>query len=605
MKHQLDMPDLRPGLDVGGYVVETKLGAGGFGTVYRARRGGRLHALKLLDLKAVGGWAEREVAILLRLKHQNVVGFVGCGFWPDESPRCLFIAMEFIEGRQLDVWAAEENPSAREVVRKVLGAARGLAAVHAAKVVHRDVKESNILARTSDGEAVLVDFGAGGYEGAPGLTLFVLPPGTPQYRSPEAWRFLEVNAGKPGAKYIPTPADDLYALGIVLYRLLTDAAPYVAGNDQELIEAIVSRVPVPPHVQNPRVPEALGQLCMRMLEKNPGDRLPDAESLVRELEGLGAGALESWDVPLCDAHGPDTATTQWDGAQLEEAEKLNQWMREPLHRPRRGKRPAPVEGPKPEPAGALPARAWGHSAWLGLAVLALMLGVGGAAAYFSRSVPVPSLPGTASHAAERVREVAPPMSPPEGERGASPVKVETPAPVVTTTIQKDEARVRIPLKKNGLGSVGKAAGVVAAACVGAACPGPQVRPTPPPEECPPGAVAAMKKLGIDVGQENDATFPIDMDAQVITVREGPTAVELVGDWKKLPGGTVFSGRLVFGEGRIYGRFTEAHTKDAHFPVCLEFVDDEGVRGLERKPGGAPGTARVFSSMYVRAVGRFE
>ena len=360
MKHQLDMPELRPGTDVGGYVVEARLGAGGFGTVYRARRGGRLYALKTLDLKTVGGWAEREVAILLRLKHANVVGFVGCGFWPDESPRFLFIAMEFIEGRQLDVWAAEENPSAREVVRKMLGAARGLAAVHAAKVVHRDVKESNILVRASDGEAVLVDFGAGGYEGAPGLTLFVLPPGTPQYRSPEAWRFLEANAGKPGAKYIPTPADDLYALGVVLYRLLTDAAPYVAGDDQELVDAIVNRVPVAPHVLNPRVPEALGQLCMRMLEKRPEDRPESADVLVRELESLGAGACESWDVPLCDAHGPDTATTQREGAQLGEADKLDRWMREPLHRPRRGKRPAPVENP-------LPASRWSPPSKLPLA----------------------------------------------------------------------------------------------------------------------------------------------------------------------------------------------------------------------------------------------
>ncbi len=353
MKPHPEMPEPRPGTDVGGYVVEAKLGAGGFGTVYRARRGGRLFALKLLELKAVGGWAEREVAILLRLKHQNVVGFLGCGFWPDASPRCLFIAMEFIEGRQLDTWAAEENPTARDVARKVLGVARGLAAVHAAKVVHRDVKEGNILVRASDSEAVLVDLGAGGYEGAPGLTLFVLPPGTPQYRSPEAWRFLEANAGKPGARYIPTPADDLYALGVVLYRLLTDSAPYVAGDDQELVEAIITRAPVPPHVLNPSVPAPLGELCMRMLEKRPEDRPESADVLVRGLGALVVGACEAWDVPLCDAHGPDTATTQREGARPGEADKLERWMREPLHRPRRGRRPAPVEK-RPEPLGAPP-----------------------------------------------------------------------------------------------------------------------------------------------------------------------------------------------------------------------------------------------------------
>lgn len=590
---------------MGGYVVDARLGAGGFGTVYRARRGGRRYALKLLDLKAVGGWAEREVAILLRLKHQNVVGFVGCGFCPDESSRCFFIAMEFIEGRQLDVWAAQENPSAREVVRKVLGTARGLAAVHAAEVVHRDVKESNILVRASDEEAVLVDFGAGGYQGAPGLTLFVLPPGTPQYRSPEAWRFLEANAGKPGAKYVPTPADDLYALGVVLYRLLTDAAPYAAGDDQELVEAIVNHVPVAPHVLNPRMPEALGQLCMRMLEKRPEDRLPDVESLVRELEAMAAGAGAAWDVPLCDAHGPDTATTQREGAPRCEAEKLDEWMREPLHRPRRGKRPAPVENPLPEAAGVRrPGSRWG-AARLGLAVLALVLG--GVAADRCLSVPAPSVQGTAPHEAEPVREVAPPASPPDGERGAAPMKADIPAPVVTATIQKDEARVKTPLKKNGLGSIGKVAGVVAATCVGAACPGPQVRPAPPPpEDCPPGAVAAMKKLGIDIGDKHVAEFPIEGSVQVITVREGPAVLRLIGGWEKLPVRTVFSGRLTFGDGRVYGRFTEVQTPDAHFPVCLELLDTGRVRGLEREdPEGGPNSARVYSTVELKAVEHFE
>ncbi|XXF81510.1 serine/threonine-protein kinase [Myxococcaceae bacterium GXIMD 01537] len=598
------MPELRPGTDVSGYVVETKLGAGGFGTVYRARRGGRPYALKLLDLRAVGGWAEREVAILLRLKHPNVVGFVGCGFWPDDSARCLCIGMEFIEGRQLDVWAAEENPSAREVVRKVLGAARGLAAVHAAKVVHRDVKESNILVRASDGEAVLVDFGAGGYEGAPGLTLFVLPPGTPQYRSPEAWRFLEANSGKPGAKYIPTPADDVYALGVVLYRLLTDAAPYEAGDDQELIAAIVHHEPVAPHVLNPRVPAALGQLCMRMLAKRPEDRIPDAESLVRELDGLGAGASESWDVPLCDAHGPDTATTQREGAPRGEAEKLNQWLHEPLHRPRRGKRPPPVENPTPEPARA--PRTGARRGLAGWGLAALVLAVGGGAAYQFRPVPAESILGTAPRMQlEPGREVARPGMPPEVERGAAPPGATTPAPVALATTLKDETRVKIPLKKNGLGSVGKVASVVAVACVGAACPGPHVRPTPPPEDCPPGAVEAMEKFGIRVVLRNPATFPVEAGAKVVAVREGPASVELLIDWEKLPDSTWFSGRLVFGDRRVYGRFTKAHTRDGEFPVCLDLLDLSRRRGVEMEPGSTSEEARIWSTVEVQAVGRFE
>src|SRR4051812_9718221 len=103
-----EVPLLATGERVAGFTVEAKLGAGGFGTVYRVRsEEGRLYALKLLPLQA-GEWARREVALLLGLKHAHVVGFDSCGFWPREAPRFLYVAMEYVEGRRLDVWAEEE-----------------------------------------------------------------------------------------------------------------------------------------------------------------------------------------------------------------------------------------------------------------------------------------------------------------------------------------------------------------------------------------------------------------------------------------------------------------------------------------------------------------
>ena len=128
----------------------------------------------------------------------NVVSFLGYSLWPDEEPRFLVLALELVEGRPLDVWAREENPSALELVHRVLvPLARTLADVHAAGVVHRDVKDANILVREADGQPVLVDFGAAAYEGAPRLT--VAPPGTPDYRSPEALRF----AARVGGRALP------------------------------------------------------------------------------------------------------------------------------------------------------------------------------------------------------------------------------------------------------------------------------------------------------------------------------------------------------------------------------------------------------------------
>jgi serine/threonine protein kinase len=118
------------GTEVRGFLIEPELGAGGFGTMFRARRGERRYALKFIRHKEVGGWAKQEVEMLLRASHRNVVGFEGCGFWPDDTREHLVVIMDYVEGRRLDVWAKEENPDARQVAQKVLGVARGLAGLH-------------------------------------------------------------------------------------------------------------------------------------------------------------------------------------------------------------------------------------------------------------------------------------------------------------------------------------------------------------------------------------------------------------------------------------------------------------------------------------------
>jgi len=130
--------ELKAGVEVAGYVVEGRIGSGSFGTVYRARQGGRPFAVKLVPL---GPRADRELDALRRAQTTGVVGFRGCGFWPDATPRYLVLALERVEGRSLEVWAQEENPSALVLLRQVLvPLSRTLVAMHAAGVVHRDIK---------------------------------------------------------------------------------------------------------------------------------------------------------------------------------------------------------------------------------------------------------------------------------------------------------------------------------------------------------------------------------------------------------------------------------------------------------------------------------
>ena len=115
----------------------------------------------------------------------------------------------------------------------------------------------------------------------------------------------------------------------------------------------------------------------------------------------------------------------------------------------------------------------------------------------------------------------------------------------------------------------------------------------------------MKTLGLE-GQ-HPATFHLTIrNATNVTVKEGDTTLRLAGEWGKLPGNTLLSGRLIFGDGRVFGRVTEAKVPGGDtFKVCLEMSDLDGGRGAIREPDGGPESARIFSTVVVNAVSSFE
>ncbi|HYO54026.1 MAG TPA: hypothetical protein VEU50_14665, partial [Archangium sp.] len=395
--------------------------------------------------------------------------------------------------------------------------------------------------------------------------------------------------------------DDLWSLGVMTYKLLTTTYPFQGRNAVETERAILHEAPEPPHERNPRVPGVLSELCLRLLEKEPGARYPDARALHAALKEMKRGADETWKVPLYEARNPDAATTR--------------------HHPRRGE-PWPVKevrAPRPTPRRLRTIHLWVVSfMWLSTLQLAdtpTTLPVETPRAALPREFfPITLEPGG--------QEVAPPWMRPEGDGSAAPSGAATPAPVASATLPKDSQRVKTarnapppreekqqaPTK----GSTAGKTGLAAVCTLLSGCSSTQVRPQPEPADCPAEAVKAMEELGVfsrtgsyktEVGTA--LTAPALGDS-IITVRGGPATVTTLETTGKLPVNSTLSGQLIVGEKRVYGRFTEAMTPQGKkFRVCFQFVDlrKPGAPVVEAGPG--PDLARITAGQLVNPVTRFE
>jgi len=620
----------REGEAVGGFTFEARLGAGNYGTVYRARRGDGLFAVKLLYLPRTGAWAFRELEVLLRLHHAGLVRVEAHGHHghhPEFGPLFLYLVMDYVPGLPLDEYVERHNPPARWAAGAALALAAQLAVAHAAGVVHRDIKEDNVVVGEERG-AVLVDYGVGTFPGAlpvsGGLFLASL-----RLRSPEAWRFFREAPG--GARYEASARDDLWALGVLLYGLLTGTRPFDGESPEEVEAAVLDMPLVAPHERNPRVPPVLAAVCVRLLEKEPGARYADAEAVAVALEEALAGADTSWEAPLCEAWGPGNATTRpQDDAWVDPIRARERHRRVWAHqreRPRRGK-PAPPEAealvatPEEVPPALLPARtssayarAWRKARWaLGAGALLALAHPPPPTSRVDAWLPMPEVKPWSG------QEVALPWCPLEGDGGAVPAWTTISAPVARATLPEDTP-VKTPRQGSGPqrqhsqtphpGRNLLATALCTAAAGASGCTGAQVRDTPKPEACPAGSVETMRRLGIRIGDDAGSEFPRVRNFEPATVREGPGARLVLGQpLGQLSPGTVVTGRLLFGKDYVYGRFTEALTPAGDtWPVCLEAWSAwQGVatRGLHRLPDeGGPGTATVIFAPDVKAVERFE
>ncbi len=248
---------------VGRWRVLQRVGSGNNGITYRVclaeRPGEGVYALKMAR-ESRDPRFEREAELLSRLAHPNVPGLIERGVWKapwnSEYP---YLVMQWVEGEPLYAWAARRGLTSRQVLRVLAQVARALEAIHVLGV-HRDVKGDNVLV-TPEGHAVLVDFGCCTYEGARPLTETPVPPGTRPYRSPQCLRFQHRFRDDFEARYYYRPEDDVYALGVTAYFLVTGSYP-PPGTDPRML---------PPSELATVAPE-LEALILRMLSEEPEAR---------------------------------------------------------------------------------------------------------------------------------------------------------------------------------------------------------------------------------------------------------------------------------------------------------------------------------------------
>ena len=322
-----DPASLPIGAEIGEWRVESWCGRGTYGTVYCVERKGReregLYALKLA-LHARDDRFERERELLSRLHHPNVQRLEGHGVWRHPLGRFPYVVMQWVAGVPLYEWAAQRNPTSRQVLRLLAQVARALEATSKAGGVHRDVKGDNVLVRLSDERVFLTDFGAGRYRGAVTVTSRTMPPGTLNYRSPEAWGFQRLFTCHPLEHYRGNACDDLFALGVAAYRLVTGEYPPTTEPGREGAEVWQPGAAGPnsPRALNPRVCPELESLILRMLAVNPAKRFKgQARQAADALEYAAENAAPAADVVLFDvAASADDALRAEKGRVVREVE---------------------------------------------------------------------------------------------------------------------------------------------------------------------------------------------------------------------------------------------------------------------------------------------
>lgn len=294
-------PQAIVGRKIGAYRLTQYLAKGGMGIVYLGERADKFFrrqvAIKFINANTgakLYSRFRREIQILADLKHPNLVMLYDAGRMGDGRP---YIVMEYVKGETLRDWAARHGPASPATVVEILKqACAGLHAAHEAGVIHRDIKPANIILNDDNGRRTVkvLDFGVASRQqhGDSGVSSTHGAIGTLLYMSPEQ---LQSSRGRD-----LTPASDVYALGLIVYELLTGRPANDGQSQAEVITKHLYETPPPPSRANPNVPTNLDRVVMKALAKDARNRYPSAAEFAQALEA-------GWHSAPTQAHPPAEA----------------------------------------------------------------------------------------------------------------------------------------------------------------------------------------------------------------------------------------------------------------------------------------------------------